>query len=77
MEITPGIIIFANYQNPWVPAANSSNEIMQVLEILIVMTQQNAILACSVSEMNGIIFTREAHVCWPLNVVTRPTKQAS
>jgi hypothetical protein len=77
MEITPGIIIFSNHQNPRMSSAHCSDKIVQVLEIVIIVTQENAVLACGMSEMYGIIFTGDPHIRWPLNVVTGLTQQAS
>ena len=77
MEVSPGIIVFPNHQDPWMSSADRRDKIVQVLEIVIVVTQENAVLACGMSEMYGIIFTGVAHVRWPLNVVTGLTQQAS
>jgi len=76
MEVTPGIIIFSNHQNPRMSSTHCSDKIVQVLEIVIVVTQENAVLACGMSQMYGIIFTGDTRVRWSLNVVTGLTQQA-
>jgi hypothetical protein len=56
-EITPWIVVFPNYQDSRMSSADRCDKIVQILEIIVVVAQKNAVLTGGMSEVHRIIFT--------------------